>query len=321
MLATPATALPADDENWAYELKWDGVRVVAMVSDGAVRLIGRSGADMTLAYPELAGLGAALGGVEAVLDGEVVVLGADGRPSFEALAPRMHVKSAAKAHPLAASVPVTYIVFDVLALGDRPTVSLPYTSRRELLEDLNPTGPHWQLAPAITGGGADFLEASRRMEFEGVVAKRLTSLYRPGQRSADWIKIKNLRTQEVVIGGYTAGEGGRAATFGALLLGLPLEERPGGADGLYLTYAGSVGTGFDARALADLTARLRAISAPDSPFVGPVDPRQLRTARWVRPELVGEVAFSGWTDDNRMRHPTWRGLRPDKSPSDVTRES
>ena len=313
MLAVAGRLPRADqDDRWAYEMKWDGVRMTADVSPTAVRLVGRSGIDATIAYPELQGLSGSLGGRTAVLDGEVAVLGPDGRSNFGALAPRMHVRSAARAAQLAATIPATYLVFDILAVDGLPTTSLPYLQRRELLEAVVAAGPNWQVSPSFVGGGADLLEASRRMGLEGIVAKRLDSPYRPGQRSAEWIKIKNLAIQEVVIGGYTVGHGRREATFGALLLGLPAA---GG-----LTYVGSVGTGFDDRLLDDLAERLRRLGPSTTPFIGPVDPRQARTARWVRPELVGEVAYAHWTDDGRMRHPVWRGLRPDKRPDEVVRE-
>lgn len=311
MLAV-AGVLPRDDAAWSYELKWDGVRMLAEVTPERVRLIGRSGADMTVAYPELAGLAEQVGELRPVLDGEVVVLRPDGRPDFQALAPRMHVRAAERARQLAASVPITYVIFDLLELAGTPTVSLPYDRRRELLESLDLAGSHWQVSPSFPGPGADILEASRRLGLEGVIAKRRHSPYRPGRRSDEWIKVKNFRMQEIVIGGYTVGEGRRASTFGALLLGLP-------ADG-GLVYVGSVGTGFDDAALVELTTRLRGLRQTESPFVGPVDPRHARTALWVRPELVGEVAFGHWTDDGRMRHPTWRGLRPDKSPAEVALE-
>ena len=313
MLAVAGRLPRADqDDRWAYEMKWDGVRMTADVSPTAVRLVGRSGIDATIAYPELQGLSGSLGGRTAVLDGEVAVLGPDGRSNFGALAPRMHVRSAARAAQLAATIPATYLVFDILAVDGLPTTSLPYLQRRELLEAVVAAGPNWQVSPSFVGGGADLLEASRRMGLEGIVAKRLDSPYRPGQRSAEWIKIKNLAIQEVVIGGYTVGHGRRESTFGALLLGLPAAGR--------LTYVGSVGTGFDDHLLDDLAGRLRQLGPSATPFIGPVDPRQARTARWVRPELVGEVAYAHWTDDGRMRHPVWRGLRPDKRPDEVVRE-
>ncbi|MGH8825747.1 MAG: non-homologous end-joining DNA ligase [Jiangellaceae bacterium] len=314
MLAVSGRLPPArEDDRWSYELKWDGVRMLAHVAPSSVRLIGRSGIDATIAYPELAGLSAALGGRTVVLDGEVAVLGPEGGSDFGALAPRMHVRSVARAEELAARVPVTYVVFDVLSLDRRSTLALPYAQRRQLLEELMPSGPHWQVSPAFTGGGTDLLEASRRMGVEGIVAKRLDSPYRPGQRSTEWVKVKNLLTQDVVIGGHTVGEGRRASTFGALLLGV---SAPDG-----LTYVGSVGTGFDDRMLADIASRLRRLRTDESPFVGLVDPRHARGATWVRPELVGEVTYGQWTSDGRMRHPVWRGLRPDKMPGEVVRES
>src|SRR5918994_5846817 len=245
MLAVPGRLPHADqDDRWAYEMKWDGVRMTANVSPTSVRLVGRSGIDATIAYPELQGLSGSLGGRTAVLDGEVAVLGPDGRSNFGALAPRMHVRSAARAAQLAATIPATYLVFDILAVDGLPTTSLPYVQRRELLEAVVAAGPNWQVSPSFVGGGPDLLGASRRLGLEGVRAKRLDSPYRPGQRSAEWIKIKNLAIQEVVIGGYTVGHGRREATFGALLLGLPAA---GG-----LTYVGSVGTGFDDHLLDDI---------------------------------------------------------------------
>jgi bifunctional non-homologous end joining protein LigD len=313
MLAIAGKLPPPDqDDRWAYELKWDGVRILAHVRPARVRLVGRSGIDATIAYPELSGLSDAVGGRSAVLDGEIAVVSPDGSSDFQALAPRMHVRSAARAAELAVRVPITYVVFDVLAVDDRSTITLPYPRRREVLEGLLAAGPHWQVSPSVQGRGAEVLEASRRMGIEGIVAKRLDSPYRPGQRSPDWIKIKNLLTQEVVLGGYTVGDGRRSTTFGSLLLGLPVPDG--------LTYVGAVGTGFDDAALVGLTRQLRRLDHPESPFVGGVDPRHARAARWIRPELVGEVAYGQWTADNRMRHPVWRGLRPDKIPAEVVRE-
>jgi bifunctional non-homologous end joining protein LigD len=314
MLAIAGTLPPANqDDRWAYELKWDGVRILAHVGSEHIRLVGRSGIDATIAYPELRGLAGALGGRMVVLDGEVAVLGPDGSSDFQALAPRMHVRSAARAHELAVRVPVTYVVFDVLAVDGRSTTALLYSQRREILEGLVSSGPHWQVSPSFHGHGRDLLEASKRMGVEGIVAKRLDSPYRPGQRSSEWIKIKNLLTQEAVIGGYTVGDGRREGTFGSLLLGLPVPDG--------LTYVGAVGTGFDDAALAELSEQLRKLRRSESPFVGGVDPRHARSARWVDPQLVGEVAYGQWTADNRMRHPVWRGLRPDKIPAEVVREA
>jgi bifunctional non-homologous end joining protein LigD len=311
MLATPGT-LPADDAAYAYETKWDGVRAIAYVRDGRVRFFTRNDADVTPAYPELAPLGEALGDVPAVLDGEVVAFDGHGRVSFEALQPRMHLRDAAQVERLAARSPVRYEIFDLLRLADKSTMDLPYAQRRELLESLNLSGPTFQTTSSDVGGGARALAEAVRQHTEGIVAKRVDSRYTPGRRSPAWLKIKNFRTQEVVVGGWTPGQGNRADTIGSLLLGVP---GPAG-----LEYAGQVGTGFTRAALATLQEELGP-AQKSSPFAGPLPSRDARDARWVAPRLVGEVAFAEWTRDGRLRHPSWRGLRPDKSPAEVVRES
>ena len=310
MLATPG-GLPADDGAYAYETKWDGVRLIAYVRDTSLRLLTRNDADVTAAYPELAPLAAALGGIPAVLDGEVVAFDDHGRVSFEALQPRMHLRDAAQIERLAARSPVRYEIFDLLRLDDKSTMELPYARRRELLESLGLAGPTFETPPSTVGGGAAALAAAVRQHTEGIVAKRLDSRYTAGRRSPTWLKIKNFRTQEVVIGGWTPGQGNRADLIGALLLGVP---GPAG-----LEYIGQVGTGFTRAALADLADELT--DAPTSPFAGPVPARDAKDAHWVAPRVVGEVAFAEWTRDGRLRHPSWRGLRPDKSPGEVVRES
>ena len=310
MLATPG-GLPKDDAAYAYEPKWDGVRAIGYVRDGRLRLFTRNDADVSAAYPELAPLGAALGPVPAVLDGEVVAFDSRGRVSFEALQPRMHLRDAPQIERLAARSPVRYEIFDLLSLDDQSTVELPYARRRELLESLRLSGPTWETSPSTVGGGATALAAARHQHTEGIMAKRVDSRYTPGRRSPAWLKIKNFLTQEVVVGGWTPGQGNRADTIGSLLLGVP------GPDGL--EYVGQVGTGFTRAALADLQARLE--ESPTSPFARPLPAREVKGAHWVGPSLVGEVAFSEWTRDGRLRHPSWRGLRPDKSPAEVVRES
>ncbi|ONI86659.1 DNA ligase [Saccharothrix sp. ALI-22-I] len=313
MLATAARELPRPESRFAFEFKWDGVRAVARVEGGRVRLTSRLGNDVTGTYPELQGLGAQLGATQVLLDGEIVAL-AGGRPSFGALQQRMHA-SAAQARRLVARTPVTFLVFDVLHLDGSPTLDLPYSRRRELLEGLGLRGAHWLTPKAFPGQGAAVLAASREQGLEGVVAKRLDSRYVPGQRSPHWVKVTGVVTQEVVIGGWRPGVGKRAGLVGALLLGIP---DPGGPDGA-LVFAGSVGTGFDQAELERLTARLGSLEVTRSPFVSEVPRERARGARWVRPELVGEVAHRQWTTDGRMRFPTWRGLRPDKVPGEVRR--
>jgi bifunctional non-homologous end joining protein LigD len=312
MLAVPGD-LPEDESGWSYEFKWDGVRALAYVEGGRARLVGRNDRDCTDTYPELRGLGEALGSRQAVLDGEVIALDEHGRPSFEALQPRMHVADAARARRLAQRAPVTYFVFDLLHLDGDSTLDLPYAERRRRLEGLGLAGDRWVVPSTHPGPGADLLAAARSAGLEGVVAKRSASPYRPGRRSSDWVKVKVTRTQEVVIGGWSPGKGGRAQRIGALLVGIPEE---GG-----LRYAGKVGTGFSDATLADLGARLAPLERPTSPFAECLPATEAGGATWVEPALVGEVRFTEWTLSGRLRHPVWRGLRGDKTPVEVTRES
>lgn len=313
MMAALRDSLPPDDDRWGYEMKWDGVRAVVHIDGGRPKAFSRNDIDITKTYPELRAMAAQLGSHQVVLDGELVALDDGGRPSFERLQPRMHVGSEAQVRRLMKTVPVTFFAFDVLHLDGQSTLELPYEQRRELLESLELEGPSWRTPPAWFGDGAAVLSAAAEQGLEGVVAKRRDSIYRPGRRSDAWVKVKNLRTQEVVVGGWRPGEGRRAGTVGALLLGIP------GEDGL--VYAGKVGTGFTQAALRDLQRRLGPLEMAQSPFVGKVPAADARGAHWVRPEVVGEVRFGEWTRDGRLRHPAWRGLRPDKSPQDVVLET
>jgi bifunctional non-homologous end joining protein LigD len=311
MLATLGELPPAaQDDRWGYEFKWDGVRAVAVVRDGALTLWARSGTEITVRYPELARLPAPLAGHDAVLDGEVVALDEQGRPDFGALQGRMH-RTGPEVHRLAAAAPVTYLVFDLLAWDGERLVDLPYARRRERLDALGIGGQRWMSTPWFRGGGAAVLAASRENGLEGVVAKRLDSPYRPGLRGPDWRKVKNVRTQAVVVGGWRPGQGRRAGGVGSLLVGLHDDE------GRFV-YAGHVGTGFTAQALRDLEDLFTPRAT--SPFAGDLPREVTRGAHWVEPDLVGEVAFAVWTADGRMRHPSWRGLRDDLAPEDVVEE-
>jgi bifunctional non-homologous end joining protein LigD len=311
MLATQGSLPPPeDDTHWAYEFKWDGVRALARVEGGQVQLLARSGHDITITYPELRGLGEHLGSTQVLLDGEIVAL-REGRPSFAALQQRMHVANVAQARRLVDVQPVTYLIFDVLHLDGRSTLALPYTRRRELLESLKLYGPRWQTAPSFPGDGTVILQAATEQRLEGLVAKRMTSRYHPGRRSPDWIKITAAHTLEVVIGGWRPGNGRRAGMVGSLLLGVPVPDGDG------LRYVGQAGTGFTDDMLRAITDRLAGMARATSPFVTPIPPERARGARWVEPTLVGEVVFREWTPDGRLRLPSWRGLRPDKTPADV----
>jgi bifunctional non-homologous end joining protein LigD len=328
MLATAGTLpSPAEDAQWGYETKWDGARVLTFIDSGRVRLRSRNDLDVTVSYPELAGLGAALGGRRVVLDGEVVAFGTDGRPSFARLQKRMHVGRAGDAQRLSGTDPVRYLAFDLLSLDGEATVELPYSERRRLLEDLELDGAGWQCPRYFAGNGPSVLRASQELRLEGVVAKRLNSSYRPGRRSPDWRKIKNIRTQEVVVLGWQPGNGRRAGTIGSILVGVPGDPAavgsPAGgspASGTGLRYAGKVGTGFSQAALAALHRQLQPLTRRTPAVSTPPPPAETPGVQWVQPVLVGEVGFGEWTPDGRLRHPVWRGLRPDKSAEEVRLE-
>lgn len=315
MLATLGELPPATvDQDFAYETKFDGVRAIAYLTRGSLRLLTRNDIDVTRAYPEIAGLGGAIGALDVILDGELVTFAPHSeRTSFEALQARMHLRNQAAIERIRERVPVTYCLFDILFLDGQSTMDLAYEQRRALLEGLELDGAHWRTPPYRRGGGAAELAESKRRGDEGILAKRIGSRYEAGRRSREWIKVKNLRTQEVVVGGWSPGQGARAGTIGALLIGIP--ERSG------LSYVGKVGTGFSQQVLADLHRRLRRHERSTSPFTTEVPRADARGAHWVTPVLVGEVEFSEWTRDGRLRHPRWRGERPDKAPDEVRREA
>ncbi|MEA2358814.1 MAG: bifunctional non-ous end joining protein LigD [Solirubrobacteraceae bacterium] len=311
MLARPGT-LPRDDENWAYEVKWDGVRAICHSEPGRMRLHSRNLLDITPRYPELGRLNRALSHHRAILDGEVVALDADGRPSFGALQRRMHVGSESAVRRLARDTPVTYMIFDLLWLDGHSLMELPYAERRARLEELDlKEGERWRVPEHVVGHGAELLAATAEQGLEGVIAKRLDSPYEPGRRSANWLKIKNFARQEVVVGGWMPGEGRRRDRIGSLLVGV------GEDDGL--RYAGRVGTGFTEQELDRLAGLLGPLQRDDSPFA-PGVPKPPRDAVFVDPRLVAEVEFREWTDSGQLRAPSYKGLRDDKPAELVVRE-
>src|SRR5436190_7428961 len=295
--------LPRNDRDYAFEVKWDGVRTVAYVEGGRVRLESRTLHDVTRQYPELRKLGRELGSRRAVLDGEVVALDEQGHPSFQRLQPRMHLSSESAIRRRATEIPVVYMIFDVLWLEGHSKMELPYTARREALEQLDLNGENWRTPSYHVGDGRAMLDASDKQGLEGVVAKRLDSVYEPGKRSGAWLKIKNHMGQELVIGGWLPGQGGRANTLGSLAVGFYEDGK--------LRYAGNVGTGFTQRTLGDLTQKLKARERSDSPFEGRQPPK---LTRFIEPELVAEVDFRGWTKTRTLRQPSFKGLRDDKDP-------
>jgi bifunctional non-homologous end joining protein LigD len=306
MLATTGE-LPTGP-GWGYEFKWDGVRAVGDVADGSLRMYARSGVEITAAYPELAALGRQLAERvdDAVLDGEVVVLTEQGQPSFTALAERMHVREPGRAARLAASLPVTYMIFDLLGRNGEDLTGWPYRRRREALEALGLGGPRWAVPPVFPDGPATY-QAAGEHGLEGVVAKRVDSVYRPGLRSPDWLKVKLEVTDDFVVGGWRPG----VRRIGGLLVGVPAP------DGTGLVYRGRVGGGIGAAIERELLAVLEPLRSAGSPFVGTVPREDARGAIWVRPEIVVEVKYGQRTPDGRLRFPRVRRLRTDKGPGDV----
>ncbi|OBH04795.1 MULTISPECIES: ATP-dependent DNA ligase [unclassified Mycobacterium] len=299
MLASEGSVAGLKAGQWAFEGKWDGYRILVEADHGDLRVRSRRGREVTKEYPQLRSLAADLADHHVVLDGEAVILDEHGVPSFHEMQNRGR------------GARVEYWAFDLLYLDGRSLLRARYSDRRKLLETLAAAG-NVIVPDLLPGDGAEALEHSRKHGWEGVVAKKRDATYQPGRRSASWIKDKNWNTQEVVIGGWKAGEGGRTSGIGSLLMGIPT---PGG-----LRFAGRVGTGFTERDLAKLKKTLAPLHTDRSPFDPPLPRAEARGVTYVEPVLVGEVRYSEWTPDDRLRQSSWRGLRPDKNPSEVVRE-
>ncbi len=308
--------LPRVESKWSFEVKWDGVRAIAYVKPGRLRLESRNLREITDGYPEVRGLLRDLGMREAVFDGEIVAFDENGRPSFERLQRRMHVTSPSAVRRLSTSTPVVYAIFDLLYLDGHNLMAHSYQERRERLQALELGGPAWRVPAAHPGEGKRLLEATGAQGLEGIVAKRLDSRYEPGRRTGAWVKIKHTQRQELVIGGWLPGEGRRTSRIGALLMGRYEDD---GVAGAKLRYAGRVGTGFTDATLEQLAAALAPLRRETTPF-DPA-PKLPRNAVYVEPKLVAEIEFREWTGEGVMRAPSYKGLRDDKEPARVTRET
>ena len=308
MLASLAEPGDIRGDDWVFELKWDGYRAIATVRGGEVTFRSRNGLDFTPTYPELQELAGLVDG-DVVLDGEIVALDDDGRPSFQRLQSRSGLTAPRDVERARKAQGVEFFVFDILERGGVSLTGLPYTERRAALADAVREGDVVRVPPNAGTDLDEALATSTRLGLEGVMAKRASSVYRLGARSRDWLKLKHTSAQEVVVAGWRPGTGMRAATFGSLLLGVPEGDR--------LRYVGRVGTGFTDADLAATRAKLDRLARQTSPLVGVPGP-DARDAHWVTPKLVGEVGFAERTTDGRLRAPTWRGWRPDKSPDDVS---
>jgi bifunctional non-homologous end joining protein LigD len=273
-------SLPASDDLWSFEIKWDGYRTLAFVDDDRLRLQSSNLYDVTAKYPEIDGLPGAVNAASAILDGELVALDSRGLPSFELFQQR--------------AVQVVFHAFDVLQIDGTDTIGLAYEQRRTLLTGVLDEGPNWKMPVHRVGDGAALLAATAEMGMEGVMAKRLGSTYVPGKRTRDWLKVKNRYRTEVVIGGYTPGSGNRSSTFGSLLVGVPEAEGR-------LRFAGGVGTGFTSTELDALMHRFSALRTSTCPF-DPAPPREYsRHATWLRPELRATVEITEFTNTGLVR--------------------
>jgi bifunctional non-homologous end joining protein LigD len=308
MLAKASEAPPKDDDHWALEMKRDGIRLMARVDDG-ITLVTRNQIDVTPRYPELGALATQLTDRTLLLDGEMVGFDEAGMPSFEALQQRMGLEGG-KRVASRSGVPIAYVIFDLLYLDGVSLLGLPYAARRSMLDTLALEGAHWMTSPYSVGGGDAMLATSLEHGFEGLMAKRIDSTYEPGKRPGTWLKVKNHRRQEFVVGGWVPGEGRRSGKIGALVIGYYEGDR--------FISAGKVGTGFTERRLDELAEMLAPLSRETSPFAGGTVPKE---TRFVEPQLACEVEFTEWTTrGGQLRHPSFKGLRMDKAPTDVVRE-
>jgi bifunctional non-homologous end joining protein LigD len=312
MMATSGDVADLQGSNWQFELKWDGVRAILLADEKAIRIFSRNGNDVTRTYPELAER-QCWPEQPFVADGEIIAVGPSGRPDFGLLQGRMKLTRPADVARARTAIPVQLMLFDLLNDGGTDLRKLPLAKRRQRLEEFFaasdcPAG----LSPVVEERVEHILESARELGLEGVMAKRTDSRYVSGQRTRTWTKLKVEQTQEVVVGGWRPGKGGRQDTVGSLLVGIP--------DGRKLQYAGRVGSGFSSRELTELRQTVERLARKTSPFQD-VPREDAADAHWISPELVGEVTYSEWTGTGRLRHPVWRGWRLDKEPSEVVRES
>lgn len=310
MLATAGTLADIGGPEWRFEGKWDGVRAIVEIGHDHFRLVSRNGNDVTAAYPELAEIAASLSDHVVVLDGEIVALDENGRSDFGLLQRRMKLTRPHDISRTAAQVPVRLLLFDVLHLDGVSLLRKGYDTRRKVLTALNPAGASFSVPAALDGPAESALALTKDRHWEGIIAKKADSVYLPGKRVQTWIKIKHVSEQEVVIVGWRTGNGRRAGGIGALLMALPQD---GG-----LRFVGRVGTGFSDSALDEMLAILRPLEQRTSPVTTPMPRAEIIGVHWVAPELVGEVTYSEWTPEGSLRHPVWRGLRPDKIVGDLS---
>jgi DNA ligase D-like protein (predicted ligase) len=312
MLATSGPV--PEGPGWAFEFRWDGLRSIATVQRGRVRLHSAEQREISASYPELGVLADRVGRRGVLLDGKIVALDGYGRPSLGPLRRRMNAARPSEA--LLGRVPVAYYVFDVLHADGRSLLGMPYAQRRQRLGELDLAGGPVVLPPSFTDtAGQVMVETATRYGLDGVVAKRLDSPYRPGRRSRSWVETTLRPSIEVLVGGWTPAADSTAAggeapgTPGALLVGVPTEQG--------LSFIGRVRSGLDAAARRRMAGAFRGLGRSTSPFFDELPDDATRGARWVYPRLVGEVCYRHWTEQGRLAYPVWRGLRTDVHPAAV----
>jgi bifunctional non-homologous end joining protein LigD len=306
MLATPSDRV-FSDANWLFEIKWDGVRALALIEDGKLTLRARSGSDITSQYPELHGLPGAFSGQQGILDGEIAVLDDRGRSDFEKLQERMHVHNPSQ--KLIAQYPVVYFAFDLMYCDGYDLRLVPLLQRKQLLQRLLHNSEHIRYSDHQLEKGKELFELAKQNELEGIIAKRKDSRY-VSERSANWLKLKTSKTLDAVVGGWTAPRGA-GMPLGSLLLGL--------YEGHKLHFIGHAGSGFNAQTLQEVAEQLKERETSKCPFA--TVPETNEKATWVRPELVARVRFSGWTQEGRLRHPVFMGLRDDKKAEECRKDA
>ena len=308
---------PPSGDGWLHEIKYDGYRIGCRIRAGRVTLISRNGKDWTAAFPEIAAAAAALPTTDALIDGEVAIVLPDGRTSFQMLQ-NASTSAKATADKSAASAEATsggtliYFVFDLLRLDGENVARKPLLDRKARLRALvgRRKASRIRYADHVIGNGRAFFEQAQRLGLEGIISKRASEPYRPG-RHGEWVKTKCILEQEFVVGGFTDPEGSRAG-LGALLIGYYHRGT--------LIFSGRVGTGFTQKGALELRRTLESIAQKSCPFDPPPEGALARSAHWVKPQLVCEVAFTEWTSDGKIRHPAFRGLRADKKAKEVRRE-
>jgi bifunctional non-homologous end joining protein LigD len=310
MLATSVDD-PFDGKDWLFEIKWDGYRAVAFVENGKTRLVSRNQNELTARYPELKDLAKSVKAKTAILDGEVVALDEQGRPSFSLMQQRTGFRPGGKRAVARADVPVLYYAFDLLYLDGKDYRRVPLEQRKNKLASILTLGDHVRYSDHYEEQGKALLEIAREKGLEGILAKKRDSVYQE-QRSREWLKIKIRHTLEAVIGGYTPPEGSRAH-FGSIVLGLYDQQGR-------LIHVGQAGSGFNQKSLAEIWKLLQKLETKQNPFYGEVD--ALRKTYWVKPQLVAEIEYSEWTEGTtygtgpKLRAPVFLGLRDDKEPKE-----